>query len=1055
MKCKTLQNPISRKALVMYFLFIGSFAFAQVAPVKGLVKDKSGIVLPGVNVILKGTTNGTTTNSDGSFSIDARSSDVLIFSFIGYASQELAVGNQTQISVILEEDYTTLSEVVVIGYGSVKKEDVTTSIASVSQKELVNLPVAGIDQAIQGRLAGVTVTNNGGQPGGGVSVRVRGVTSVNGNEPLYVVDGVPFQNPVATQEQNFLGGGSGQTAQSVMASINPSDIESIDVLKDASAQAIYGSRAANGVVLITTKKGKTGESKITYDTYFGVQTIPKKLPVLNLQQYARYQNSIIPEINAVTGGNQQIIPEFANPSVLGNGTDWQDQIYQTGAVQSHQLSFSGGQNKTTYFISGSYFSQSGTLIETNFDRYTLRANIDHQVKDWLKVGLTSNLIRSDQKIGLSDGFDAVTSTVLYNSPASPVKDVYGNYVGQTRIGTSTFGNPFNPVALAKFRDVRNVTSHAFGALYGEIKFMEGLSLRNELNFDFNLANDKAYQPLVTNDTLKVNIISPSQLREQRTNSLFYAVKNYLNYNKSFGKHSVYVTLGHEVQSSKYDYLSASRVNLTLNLPSLAAGQGGNDSGEQIGAGANIWSMESYFARVNYSYDRRYAISATIRRDGSSSFGPNSRWGSFPGISASWTVTNEEFAKNLGKLNFLKLRLGAGSVGNQDVGRPNSYSSNINLITIGPFGPGSSPDNVSNPNLSWESVVTYNGGIDATLFGMLDVSLDVYKKITTNMLLPTQLGLYSGLGNDFGDIKTPITNAGQMTNTGFDISMTSTNIRNTNLTWKTTLVFSHYKNTLDFLNTSNSSIRGDFNEYDGSPKLVSLSRPGQPVGAFYGYVTKGLFTSMDQLNDGTNWGLDVKPDGQWLGDIRFKDIDGNGVIDDKDVQTIGNPNPKFTFGLTNTINYKGFDLSVFIYASYGADIFNYSKRQTEGMANQNNNQLTTVLDRYTADNPTATLPRYNQWHNNNIRISDRFIEDGSYLRIQNVSLGYSLPKSLTNKIKANNIRVYVSAQNLKTFTNYSGYDPELGAINNKATFMNIDNGRYPLPRTFTVGANIVF
>ncbi|MDJ1473640.1 SusC/RagA family TonB-linked outer membrane protein [Xanthocytophaga flava] len=1039
------------------FLLWAHCVFAQQVTISGKVTGDKDETLPGVSVVVKGTNIGTVTDPNGKYSIAVPSdAKTLTFSSIGMITEEIVIGGRSQIDVRLLPDITSLNEVVVIGYGAVKKTDVTTSISSIDQKELKTLPVAGVDQAIQGRLSGVTVTTNGGQPGGGVSVRVRGITSVNGNEPLYVIDGVPFQNPVSTQDQSFLGGGSGQTNQSVLASINPNDIESIDILKDASAQAIYGSRAANGVVLITTKKGKAGEGKITYDTYYGIQRIPKKLPVMNLREFAEYQNSLVGEINEVTGGNQEIIQEFANPSLLGKGTDWQDEIYQQGAIQSHQLSFSGGQNKTNYYVSGSYFNQIGTLIETKFNRYTLRANIDHEIKSWLKIGFSANLNRSNQKIGLSDGFDAVTSTVLYNSPASPVRDVYGSYVGQTRIGTSTFGNPFNPVAMAKFRDVRNIGTTAFGALYAEVKILEGLTLRNEINYNFNLSSDKAFQPKVSNDSLKIDIISPSKLREQRTNSLFWAVKNYLNYNKSFGKHTVYVTLGHEAQASQYDYINASRQNLTLNLPSLGAGQGGNDSNEQIGAGAGEWSMESYFARLNYSFDNRYSISATIRGDGSSTFGPNKRWGYFPGVSASWTISNEKFAQNLKTLNYLKLRLGAGAVGNQEVGRANSYTSNVNLITIGPFGPGSSPDNVANPNLSWESVVTYNAGIDATLFNnILDVSVDVYKKVTTDMLLSTQLGLYSGLGSDFGDIKTPIANDGQMTNKGIDISVTSNNIRKPGFTWKTTLVFSHYKNKLDFLNTPDAVIRGDFNEYDGSPKLVSLSRQGYPVGSFYGFVTDGLFTSMEQLNNGTNWGLDVKPDGQWLGDVRFKDLNNDKKIDDKDVTEIGNPNPKFTLGLTNTVSYKGFDLSIFVYSSYGAKIFNYSRRQTEGLRNQYNNQLTTVMDRYTSTNTDATMPRYNQWHENNVRISDRYVEDGSYLRIQNVTLGYNLPKILINKIKTNNIRIYVSAQNLKTFTKYSGYDPELGAINNRATFMNVDNGRYPVPRTYTVGANIEF
>jgi TonB-linked SusC/RagA family outer membrane protein len=1051
MKRALRTTTIKLAGLLMFLLFSSALAQAQQATIAGVVKDPKGEPMAGVSIAVKGTNTGTTTDGSGQFNLMATPEDKLVFSFIGYKTQEVTVGNQTSISIALEEDVTALSELVVIGYGSVKKTDVTSSIASVSQKDLKTLPVAGIDQAIQGRLAGVTVSTNGGQPGGGVSVRVRGITSVNGNEPLYVIDGVPFQEPIESLETNFLGGGSGQINQSILATLNPADIETIDVLKDASAQAIYGSRAANGVVLITTKRGKAGQGKITYDGFFGFKKIPKKLPVMNLREFAEYQNETVAEINAVTGGNQLPTPEFANPSLLGNGTDWQDEIYQTGAVSSHQLSFSGGQDKTNYYFSGGYYSEEGTLIGTNFERYSMRANINHEIKKWLNVGFSTNLARSDQKIGLSDGFDAVTSTVLYNSPASPVKDVYGNFVGQTTIGTTPFGNANNPVALAHYRDVRTVVSRSYGSMFADITFLKGLTLRTEVNYDFSAASDKAFQPSIINDSTDQTIVGPSRLREQRTNSLYWAFKNYLNYNVTFGKHNIFATLGHEAQASKYDYINANRTNLALNLPSLNAGDAANQG---IGAGANEWSMESYFARVNYSFNDRYAISATIRRDGSSAFGPNNRWGTFPGVSASWTVTNEVFGKNLPGVDYLKVRIGAGAVGNQEVGRPNSYSSNINLIPISPFGPGSMPDNVANPDLGWESVVTYNGGIDATFFKKLDFTVDVYKKITTDMLLPTQLGLYSGLGTNWDDIKTPIANDGQITNTGVDLSLSAAHNIMPDLLWKSGLVFSHYKNTLDFLNTKDASIRGEFNEY-GATVLVSLSRQGYPVGAFYGYVTDGLFTSMEELNDGTDWGLDIKADGQWLGDIRYKDLNGDGVIDDKDVQKIGNPNPKFTLGWTNSFSYKGFDLSIFLYASVGGDIFNYTRLQTEGMRNQYNNQLTTVKDRYTSENTNTDMPRYNQWHENNVRVSDRYVEDGSYLRIQNLTVGYSVPGQLLSKIKVNSFRLYVSAQNLKTFTKYSGYDPELGAVNNRATFMNIDNGRYPLPKTLTLGASIEF
>lgn len=1050
-----MKNIITKIILLSIVLFCGNTLLAQQRKISGTVTEENGNPIPGVAIVAKGTTQGTTSDSKGAFSLSLNSDvKVLNFSFVGMKTNEVAIGNRTSINVVLLSDTKDLEEVVVIGYGTARKTDITTSIASVNQRDLKNLPVAGIDQALQGRLAGVTVNSNGGQPGGGISVRVRGITSVNGNEPLYVIDGVPIEAQSTTLGQSFLGGGNGSTSQSVLASINPADIESIDVLKDASAQAIYGSRAANGVVLVTTKKGKAGEGKIVYDTYVGFQEIPKKLKVMNLRQNAMYQNGVIQDINAVTRGNQLPVEEFANPDILGNGTDWQDEIYQRGAIQSHQLSFSGGQGKTNYYFSGGYFNQTGTLIETAFKRYSVRANIDHQVKSWLRTGFSANLSRSNQKIGLSNGFDAVTSTVLYNSPASPVRDVFGNYAGQSRIGGTPFGNPGNPVALARARNITNTSTKAFGALYAEIQFLPGLTLRNELNYDFNLSSDRAFQPYLRNDSTKIDIISPSRLREQRTNSLFWALKNYLSYNKSFGKHSIGLTLGHEAQSSSYDYINANREKLTLNLPSLAAGLAGNDSNEGIGAGAGVWSMESFFGRLNYSFNDRYAISGTLRADGSSNFGPKNRWGYFPAVSASWTITNEEFAKNISALTYLKLRAGAGTVGNQNVGGQNAFTSNITLYGASPFGNGNAPYNVANPSISWESVSTFNVGVDATLIRNLELTVDVYKKVTSDMLLPTQLGNYSGLGTDYGDIQTPIANNGQITNTGIDISLSKRIIEGKDFNWKTNVVFSHYKNNLDFLNTPESTILGQFDQYGDKP-IVTLSQQGQPVGTFYGYVTDGLFTSAEQLNDGTKWGLDVAPDKLWLGDIRFKDLNGDKIINEKDVTVIGNPNPKFTYGMTNTFQYKGFDFSFFIQGSYGAKIFNYARRQTEALNSPYNNQLATVLDRYSATNTTSTIPRYNQWHDGNRRISDRYVEDGSYARLQNVSFGYNIPKGLLKKVKINNARLYVSAQNLYTITKYTGYDPELGAINNRVTLMNIDNGHYPNPRSFTLGTNIEF
>ncbi|WP_238395332.1 TonB-dependent receptor [Mucilaginibacter sp. 14171R-50] len=1050
-------GKILRIALLFASFLICAATMAQTGGtvIKGTVTDDGG-ALPGVTVSVKDGKGVAVTDVNGRYSITvAPTARVLVFKFVGLETREIAINGQTTIDAKLKASNTSLNEVVVIGYGSIRRADITSSISSVSEKDIKNLPVAGVDQAIQGKVAGVTVMNNSGQPGGGVSVRVRGITSATGsNEPLYVIDGVQFaSNNNNSLNQDFLGGGSGQTGQSVLATLSPSDIESIDILKDASAQAIYGSRGANGVVIINTKRGKAGQSKLNYDAYVGFSEIPKKLKVMDLRQYAEYRNSLVNEVRAVPGSGLDSTLEFRDPSVLGHGTDWQDEIYQRGVVTSHQLSVSGGTDRTQFYFSGGYLNQTGTLIKTGFDRYTVRASIDHQVNNWLKMGLTTNMSKSSQQIGLSDGFDAVTSTVLYNTPVSPVRDIYGNYITNANVGGYQINLTNNPVTLAQNRDVRTANSKALGALYAEVKIIKGLTLRNEVNYNFNLESDRAFQPFLENSITGDVILSPSRIREQRTQSLYWDVKNFLNFDRSFGKHSLSATLGHEVQRSDYDYINANRNGLVANLPSLNAGLA--DLTQGIGAGAGTWSMESYFARAGYTFNDRYAISGTIRRDGSSSFGPGKRWGTFPAVSASWTATNEEFLKDLKNLSYLKVRLGYGEVGNQSTSA-NAFVSNIQLFGTAPFGPGSLPFNVANPDLGWESVKTYNAGIDlTTLSGKAELTVDVYKKITTNMLLASQLPSFSGLGTNWNDIQSPITNAGEMTNTGIDIGITSYNIRNKDFNWKTNLTFSHYKNKLVRLNNPTATLTGIFNEY-GTSNLVSLTAPGSPIGSYYGFVTDGLFKSQEELAAGPiPAGLTVAPGSLWLGDIRYKDLDGNGIINDKDARVIGDPNPKFTYGFTNTFSYKGVDLSVFLYGSYGGQIFNYTRRQTEAMSNSNNNQLVTVLNRYTDTNTETNMPRYNQWTNNNTRISDRYIESGSYLRIQNVALGYNLPKSIMSKLKIASVRLYASVQNLYTFTKYTGYDPELGAINSTVGFMNVDNGHYPIPRTFTFGTNVQF
>jgi TonB-linked SusC/RagA family outer membrane protein len=1039
-------------------------SFAQDKVITGIVSDPAGSALSNATVSAKGEKRSTTTDQNGAFRLTVSpNTKTLTISFVGMQSQDVSIEGRSNVLVTLQATDSKLNEVVVVGYGTRRRAEVSSSIASISEKDIKNMPVAGVDQALQGKVSGVTVTNNSGQPGGGVSIRVRGITSVNGNEPLYVVDGVPIMTGTNSVSHDQLAGKGGQTAQSVLATLNPNDIASVDILKDASAQAIYGSLAANGVVLITTKRGKVGEGKFSFDTYYGWQTIPNRLPVMNLSQYAEYYNSLIPEIQAA-GGNLNQIGEFKNPSLLGAGTDWQDELFQTGGVQNYQLSFSGGQAKTNYYFSANYFDQKGTIIGSGFKRYSARFNLDQQVKTWLKAGISANLSRSNQEITLTDGVETPTAIVLYNSPATPVRGANGEFITTTNLGGNSFGNSLgNPIATALLRDVTAVQNKGYGNIYADIQFAKFLSLRNEVGFDFQSAENKAFQPFVVNTQTNQSILAPSKLVQDRNNNYYWTIRNYLTFNNNYGKHAVNAVVGHEAQRSRWDNQRVSATDLRQNYQSTGAGtifiSGTNG---QLGD----WAMESYFARTNYTFNNKYSFSGSIRRDAASSFGPNKRVGYFPAGSLGWTISSESFAQNWKAINYLKLRVGAGAVGNQNSPISNAYSANIRFIPTQPItGSGNFVTNLPNPDLTWESVVTYNAGVDATLLNRrLELSVDVYQKTTTDMILAVNLPVFSGVlvnSNAYGwnNVQPPVANAGEISNKGIDISLTSYNIQKKDLSWRTSVVFSRYKNKLVSLNSPSAVLPGEAQDFTAA-SVVSLTQAGRAVGTFYGYVTDGLFRNMSELNNGTDWGLPVGVTNIWLGDVRYRDIAGpggkpDGKIDSYDVTFIGDPNPDFTYGITNAVQFKSFDLSVFLQGVYGNDIFNWTRKYTESMTNAYLNQSEEVMNRFTPSNTGANLPRYNQWNNNNLRNSDRFIEDGSYLRIQNVSLGYNVPAKWASKAKMTAARIYVSGQNLHTFTKYSGYDPEIGAFNKNVLTQNVDNGHYPNPRTITVGANIEF
>jgi TonB-linked SusC/RagA family outer membrane protein len=1061
---KKLLKAIALMCVVALIFSTNVFA-QQTKTVTGTVYGENNATLPGATIKVKGTTIGTISDLDGKFTLQVpASAKTLEVSFVGMETQDVAIASGP-LKITLTSSTTALSEVVVIGYGTVRRNEVTSAIASVGEKELKNLQVTGIDQAMQGKLAGVTVTNNSGQPGGGVALRVRGLTTINSNDPLIVIDGVPFtSNTVSSIGYDMLGGGRGQTGNSFLSNLNPNDIESIDVLKDASAQAIYGSQAANGVIMITTKKGRAADGKVTYDGSFGVSQITTRLDVMNLQQYAEYQNSVLAE----TG--QTLTPEFADPSLLGEGTDWQEAIFRNGYSSNHSLSFSGSKDKTSYYASAGYLDQTGTIEGSDYKRYSTRFNLDHQVKSWLNFGVSSNIMRSVQNVALADNAPSGSIWLAcIQNPLTPVKNVDGSWGGGETVNGISYSQD-NPVANSKSRGSEVTQNQIFGNIYAEIKFLKDLSLRNEVSYNLGNLNTKAYQ-------LGVNVgprILQSKLIDSRNNSYYYAVRNYLNYNKTFGKHYIGATAGHEAQYSYWEQISGTKLDLTNNILDLNAGSTLQTTWELSG-GKGDWSMESYFVRANYMYDNRYSLSVSYRGDASSNFGPNNKWGYFPGISLGWTATNEKFFEQIKNVvNYMKFRLGYGGVGNQNLpsGAPNPPYTSLISIWPGPAGFGSVNGystnylyGIANPDLSWEKVITSNAGVDLSfLKSRIELTLDVYKKTTTKMLLFTTGPTFLGIGSSWNDLKAPIGNVGQMTNKGIDISLTTHNIVKNDFNWTTSLIFSHYTNVLDKLLNESSSLTGSA-YYAGYN--ITYTAPGHPLGSFYGLVYDGIIRTQEELDASLpQFGYSKDEIHTWLGDVRYKDINGkdengnltgepDGKIDEADMTYIGSPIPDFTFGFTNTLNYKNFDLSLFLQGSYGAEIFNFLKWQLTKLDNSYYNQLTDVLDRYTADNTDGSLPRFTVTNSNNTYMSDRYIEDGSYLRIQNLTIGYRLPVNIIKYIKMTSLRFYLSAQNIYTFTKYSGYDPEIGSYDNGILLMNVDQGHYPNPRTITFGVNVEF
>ncbi len=1072
----------SKQIFLYLLIFLSMGAWAQ-KKITGKVTDfSSSETLPGVNVLVKdNNTIGAVTDIDGRFTITVpNEKSTLTFSFIGFASQEVFVGKQTVLNIQMRTLVQGLDEVVVIGYGTMKKSDLSGSSVSVSGDKLKGSIGANLDQALQGRAAGVTAVQTSGQPGASVSIRVRGQGTLRSNaaEPLYVVDGVPVQNISQSGASVGLGdklGNGSVSTFSGLSAINPSDILSMEILKDASATAIYGSRGANGVVLITTKRGKSGDAKFSYEFNFGTQEQVKRVDVMNLREYAQYSKDYAAEIN---GRDPRV--ELQDPTLLGEGTNWQDAVFRSAPMQSHQISATGGSEKSRYFISGSYYKQDGTVIGSDFNRFTARVNLDADLKKGFKIGTNFMLSRSQEHIGLNNSSEGIISVALRTNPDVPIYNTDGSYSGDEREGSPGNVNPIGKaLSEVNFLKRNNFT----GNVYSDVTIIKGLTWRSEVSADISGSNGYVFTP-----TFKYGSVtnSTNSSSHQYNQGFFWQVKNYLTYAQQFGKHNVTALLGQEVSESNWEYLRGASSGLTSNdiqEPTL-----GDPKTMTVGSGKGSGSMASFFARGNYAYNEKYFATYTFRRDGSSNFGPENRWAPFHAFSVSWRGSNEAFMQNIKNvLSNFKIRAGWGQTGNANIGGYR-WGASITKMATG-LGQGFRQTNIANPFITWEKQEQVNVGFDLGFFkNRIELIIDLYDKTSSAMLMDMQLPSYMGTsGNGSIRLNPPMGNFGKIQNRGLEISLNTRPLEG-NFSWNSDLSITINKNKLlGLTGTPAAHIEG----YGQWTDLVSLTEIGDPLYNFYGYKVVGIYKDKEDILNSPK-PKSYPADGNfnrsntvWPGDIKFADLSGpdgapDGIIDEYDRTNIGSPLPLFVFGFNNVFKYKNFELNVFLNGSVGNKLLNYVGRSLSGMQSMWGNQLRTVVDRAINEpidankvyavgvnwfndinnvrikNPDTNVPRnIGGDPNDNMRISERYIEDGSYLRFKNITLAYYIPKSIISKARIDNLKIFANVQNMWTITKYTGFDPEVGASQANDNVYGLDNGRYPSPRIITFGLNITF
>ena len=1028
---------------------LGGWAQQKIT-VKGTVSDAEGPLI-GATVRVKGTTTGVITDIDGHYSIEAPAGAVLEFDYLGYDTKTVTVSaGKTTVNAMLNQDSKELDEVVVVGYGQMKRSDLTGAVASVDDKVIQRAVPTSIDQVLQGRTAGVQIQQNTGTPGGSSSIRIRGTNSINAtNQPIFVIDGVIIDSSSSDD---------GNT--NPLAAINPSDIVSMDILKDASATAIYGSRASNGVIMVTTRRGTKGESHITYDGYVGVQSMPRRLDVMDLPSYAAHYNAIS-DANIKSASSS-----FVRPDLLAEGTDWQSELFSDALMHNHNVSLQGGKEGINYAFSGGYLNQDGIAMGTGFERITVRSNIDTQIKSWLKGGMSFSLADSRQETATGN---SLIMTALRSQPSVAVTNPDGTYDGPDDVW-----QPDNPAALAAITQDYNKKYNFRLNTYLEATLAKGLTFKTELSEDYNFNNYYYYLP---DYTFGVKTSETRTGKWTKQTSKYWSWRNILTYGNTFAeKHAVNLMLGHEMSESHWEQQTSAA---TGYLSNTATDPSAGDITQSTGNGTQVNnSILSYFGRAFYSYDERYLATFTLRRDGSSRFAEGHRWGWFPSAALAWRITGEEFMKPAADVvNNMKLRLGWGATGNQNVENW-AYMAMLATKTT-PWGTGVLNANNANPDLRWETTYSYNVGFDLNLFqNRIEFIGDWYNKETQDLLLQMSLPAFLGSAGQ-GAASNPWANVGSIRNRGVELTLNTVNIDRGGFQWRTNISFTHNRNTVLSLDTENAELY--YNLSIGSDNTnITKTAVNKGIGQFWGYKVIGMFNEptdfyyKDENGDvqpvALPSGVSIGENGAWLGDYIFADLNNDGVIDNNDETYIGNPEADFTFGFGNTFTWKGFDLTVFFTGSVGNDVVNYNRRWLE-ITGSTSNLLTTVqnyaqVEKINADGPDD----YRNWHvvnagttmprlytessaNMNWRMSDAYVEDGSYLRLSNLSLAYNLPKSLLRRASIETLKVYCNIQNLFTITNYSGYDPEVGCLYGNTLMNGVDYGRYPSPRIYTLGVTL--